>query len=75
MTALPSNTAVYRSGDDLNHGCTTATGGFLTFAGGLTQLAGQTVQLKFYFDSMDSIGNTQEGAYVDTVQVMSNCTP
>jgi len=75
LTALPANTIVWKSGDAPSNGNTTASGGFITFVGGLTAFAGQAIQLKLFFNSVDSIANSSEGAYVDTIQVMSNCTP
>jgi len=75
VTLQPSNTQVWKSTNETNNANSTATGPFLTFAANLTTYAGQTVQLKFYFDSLDSVANNYEGAYLDNVRVLSNCTP
>jgi hypothetical protein len=41
----------------------------------LTQFAGQTVALRWLFNTVDSIGNSTEGVYLDDLSVKRTCQP
>jgi hypothetical protein len=39
----------------------------------LSSYAGQTVTIKFDFDTVDSVANSTEGVYIDDITIYHNC--
>ena len=39
----------------------------------LSAYQGQTIQIRFEFDTKDSIGNSGEGAFLDNITIYHNC--
>jgi hypothetical protein len=48
---------------------------FKSFAAEIPSGTTGSVQLRFAFDSVDAIANATEGVYIDTIQLLKNCTP
>jgi hypothetical protein len=73
VTALPAGTAIWRSQDQPKNA--TTAGAFASFIADVSTLAGQSVQFRFAFNSVDEIANSGEGVYLDTIRVLSGCSP
>ncbi|MEM1033902.1 MAG: hypothetical protein AAGN82_26440 [Myxococcota bacterium] len=67
LWVLPANQKVWDR-NDFSQGQLGDTGGqFINQSVDLTPYAGQTIQLEFRFDTTDSIANSTEGVYIDSV--------
>jgi hypothetical protein len=70
--AMPGDVLLWMSGTEPNNA---NTGGFRSYSLDVTAFAGQKVQFRFNFDSIDDINNSTEGVYLDNIRLLSNCTP
>ena len=81
VTLLPLNKDIFNTSTEPLNGCThdpitPQNFIFQSFAAEIpAAAAGTAVQFRFDFESVDSVANTSEGAYVDNIQVLKGCTP
>lgn len=52
-----------------------AIGSWQAVTADVSYLAGQTIRLRFRFDTVDALSNSTRGVYVDDVRVLSSCQP
>ncbi|MCA9671731.1 MAG: hypothetical protein KC503_39300 [Myxococcales bacterium] len=68
-----TKTDVWVASDEVNRGDTLGT--FLVISADVSAAAGSAVTFEIEFDSVDDFLNGYEGVYIDSVRLLSNCTP
>lgn len=73
LWVMPSGTKVWDR-NDFTQGASGSTGGaFVSQTVDLSAFAGQTIQLEFRFDTVDSAINSTEGVYIDSISADGPC--